>query len=525
MLDNPAVNLALKGLFSHLVPEMVLAVAACVLFLGGTFKSDRRLWSGVALASLGLALLAHFFGPASHATTRETIFSLPVQFDNLAGLVRVLALVSGMLLVVLTHRDMPARQVADHHACLLVILAGVSLVGAANDLVTLFVALELISIPTYIMLYLPKHDDASQEASMKYFLLSVFSSAILLFGFSYLYGLAGTTNLAAILELLYRSSGDEAAGVAGMAQIALVMIVAGLGFRVTAVPFHFYAPDVYQGVSNGGAAFLSYIPKIAGFVALIRVLGFVMPPGVENTRELGLALTEQVPIVLWFIAAVTMFLGNLLALLQDNLKRMLAYSSIANAGYMLVALASAPFQGSDSTGGVVALLFYLVAYGTATIGVFSAIAYLSTDKRPVESLDDLAGLGRTQPGAALMLAVLMFSMIGIPLTAGFAGKFLIFFGALSAERMAWLYGLLALIGVLNAAIAGWYYLRVVTMMYLRSAIKPLEGKGNRNALASLAICVLLVLAMGVPPGSNLLLGAVRKAAGVAVAAPAPAALR
>ena len=525
MLDNPAVNLALKGLFSHLVPEMVLAAAACVLFLGGTFKTDRRLWSGFALASLGLALLAHCFGPASHAVTRETIFSLPVQFDALAGLVRVVTLLSGMLLIVLTHRDMPVRQVADHHACLLVVLAGVCLVGASNDLVTLFVSLELISIPTYIMLYLPKHDDGSQEASMKYFLLSVFSSAILLFGFSYLYGLAGTTNLAAILEVLYRSSGDEAQGIAGMAQIALVMIVAGLGFRVAAVPFHFYAPDVYQGVSNGGAAFLAYIPKIAGFVALLRVLGFVLPPHVESTRELGLALTDQVPIVLWFIAAVTMFLGNLLALLQENLKRMLAYSSIANAGYMLVALASAPYQGSDSTGGVPALLFYLIAYGAATIGVFSAIVHLSDDKRPVESLDDLAGLGRTHPGTALMMAVLMFSMIGIPMTAGFTGKFLIFFGALSVERMAWLYGLLALIGVLNAAIAGWYYLRVVTMMYLRTAIKPIEGAGTRSALVSLSICVFLVLALSVGPGSTWVLDAIRKAAGVAVPVPAPTAQR
>jgi NADH-quinone oxidoreductase subunit N len=322
--------------------------------------------------------------------------------------------------------------------------------------------------------------------------------------------------------VLYRSGGDEAQGIAGMAQIALVMIVAGLGFRITAVPFHFYAPDVYQGVSNGGAAFLAYIPKIAGFVALIRVLGFVLPPGVESTREPGLALSEQVPIVLWFLAAVTMFLGNLLALLQENLKRMLAYSSVANAGYMLVALASAPYQGVDATGGVAALLYYLIAYGVSTIGVFSAIAFLSSDKRPVESLDDLAGLGRTHSGTALMLAVLMFSMIGIPLTAGFTGKFLIFFGTLSVERMAWLYRVLAFIGVLNAAIAGWYYLRVVTMMYLRTAIKPLEGKGNRSASVSLAVCVFLVLALSVPPGSSWVLGEIRKATGVAaptVAAP------
>ena len=241
---------------------------------------------------------------------------------------------------------MPEKQAADHHACFLIIIAGVSLVGSANDLITMFLALELISIPTYILLYLPRHDDASQEASIKYFLLSVFSSGILLFGFSYLFGLAGTTNIAGLLQVFYGASGEQDdARSQAMAQIAMLAVVAGLGFRVTAVPFHFYAPDVFQGPSASGAAFLSYFPKIAGFVAIVRIFGFVVPSAVSMADRplVGIAISSQVPTLFWFLAALTMTVGNFLALLQDNLKRLLAYSSIAHAGYMLVALASASY--------------------------------------------------------------------------------------------------------------------------------------------------------------------------------------
>jgi NADH-quinone oxidoreductase subunit N len=505
----------LASLFGHLLPEMVLVVFACVLFLGGLFKPDRPLWGGVALAGLVVAFVMLFVGPATQNLSNDAVFAVPLLFDSLAMLTRVLALATGALFILLCWHEMPEKQVADHHACLLVIVAGVGLVGCSNDLVTLFLALELISIPTYVMLYLPKHDDDAQEASLKYFLLSVFSSGLLLFGFSYLFGLTGTTNIAGILQVLYGASTEESKTVSGLAQIAMLTIAAGLGFRITAVPFHFYAPDVFQGTSTSGAAFLSYIPKIAGFVAILRVFGFVVPEGVAMPIEralVGIGLSDQVPTLFWFLAALTMTIGNILALLQDNLKRLMAYSSVAHAGYMLVALASAPYlSASDSaTSGVAALLFYLIAYGTMTFGFFAVILMLHRAERPVETVDDLAGLAKSHPAVALMVTVLMLSLIGFPLTIGFTGKFFVFFGAVSVQGpIAWLYPTLAVIGVLNAAVGAWYYLRIITVMYLRSAVKPIETVGTITGLITVVLCVVLTLTLSIPPGANWVMSAAR----------------
>jgi NADH-quinone oxidoreductase subunit N len=375
------------------------------------------------------------------------------------------------------------------------------LTGAANELITLFLALEVISIPTYVLLYLPRYDNAAQEAAMKYFLLSIFSSALLLFGFSYLYGLTGTTNLPAGLAAL---GNVETGGLPRTAQVALVMVVAALGFRITAVPFHFYAPDVYQGTPTVAAALLAFIPKVAGFAALVRVLGYLW---VGRSGTAGLALGEQVPMFFFILAAVTMSLGNLLALLQDNLKRLLAYSSVAHAGYMLIGLAVAPdLHGEGTAGGIDAVFFYLVAYGAMTIGAFAVLVYLSTSRRPVDMIDDLAGLSSSHPGVALFMALFLFSLIGIPLTAGFAGKFILFFGAIAAPpapNHPWLFRILALIGVINAAIGAWYYLRIVAVMYLRNPIKPLEKTRSWPGLATLWICAVVTLVLGFYPRSLL----------------------
>jgi NADH-quinone oxidoreductase subunit N len=509
---------ALTGLYPLLIPEMLLVIGACVLFLGGTYRAGRNRWSGFALATLivcALVLLVQIQPP--RLTGLTGLFTTPLLFDPLAQLTRMLAVVSGIVFVLLSWQELPDRQAADHHACLLLIVAGTGLVGAANDLISLFLALELVSIPTYVLLYLPRHDEAAQEAALKYFMLSILSSALTLFGFSYLFGLAGTTNIAGILQVLYRhhAGSAELATTAAMAQIALVMIVSGLGFRITAVPFHFYAPDVYQGTSTSGAALLAYIPKIAGFAALLRVLGFVIPDGVVVVRGrlLGMALSDQVPILLWFLAVVSMSLGNLLALLQDNLKRLLAYSSVAHAGYMLVALASAPYLAGQNNGGVIALLYYLIAYGAMTVGLFAVIVMLHTPERPIETVDDLAGLSRSHPGVALAVAILCFSLIGIPLTAGFTGKLFVFFGAMSVSgSLGTLYTVLALIGFINAGIGGWYYLRIVAVMYLRTAVKPVEAQPTRPGLAALAVCLVVTIGAGVPPGLNYVVDSMRRTA-------------
>src|SRR5262245_1499718 len=513
------INQALADIFQHVIPEIVLIGAACAIFLGGTVRSGRNMWAGAALAALlgaGIALVIVAYTPRPVGdATRAATFATPIVIDPLALLIKIVALAAGVVFVLFAWGELGKRHAADFYACLLIIIAGLSLTASANDLITLFLALELISIPTYILLYLPKHDPAAQEAAMKYFLLSVFSSALLLFGFSYLYGITGTTNIPAILHTLNASPARD---LPALAPVALILVLAGLGFRVTAAPFHFYAPDVYQGAPTVGAALLAFVPKAAGFVALLRVLGFILPAGVApRDGYLGEALSDQAPILLWFLAAITMFVGNILALLQDNIKRLLAYSSIAHAGYMLIGLAVAPFlhgRGNEPDG-VVAVLFYLVAYGAMTIGAFGVVSYLSSKERPVESVDDLAGLSRTHPGIALLMVLFLFSLIGIPLTAGFNGKFLVLFGALAVPSpdYAVLFRVLALLGVLNAGIASWYYLRIIAVMYLRNALRPLPAQRCWAGLTTLWLCALATVGLSLPPAADWLAEAARAATG------------
>jgi NADH-quinone oxidoreductase subunit N len=273
------------------------------------------------------------------------------------------------------------------------------------------------------------------------------------------------------------------------------------------VPFHFYAPDVYQGAPTSGGALLAFVPKVAGFVALIRILGLAA----AGPTGAGFALGTQVPLLLWILAAITMTVGNVLALLQDDLKRILAYSSVAHAGYMLIGLTVAPnlmprgAEGEIVPGGVESVLFYLVSYGAMTLGAFGVIALLSTHSRPVNTVDDLAGLGRSDPGVALMMALFLFSLIGLPMTAGFVGKFLLFFGAMAApgrlidESQGGLFRLLALIGALNAAVGAYYYLRIVAVMFLRDGVKPLATPRRLAGLTTLWLCAGLTIWLGVYP--------------------------
>jgi NADH-quinone oxidoreductase subunit N len=503
------------------LPEALLSVAACVLFLGGTFRANRHLWGGVALAVLAVAglLLARlpfrFFG--DDVSARASLSAAPLVFDHLALLIRGLSLAGGAVLILFSWDEVPDDQAADYHACILMMVAGMSLTGMANELITLFLALELTSIPTYVLLYLPRVDRVAQEAAMKYFLLSIFSSGLSLFGFSYLYGLGGTTNLPALAGAL----GDARLQgfLPGTALAALVMVVAGLGFRITAVPFHFYAPDVYQGTTTSAAALLAFVPKVAGFAALVRVLGLVVPAVVHTDQHVATEslfseaqpLGDQMPVLLWIVAAVTMSLGNLLALLQDNVKRLLAYSSVAHAGYMLLGLAVAPKLTGESSapvGGVEAVLFYLVTYGAMTVGAFAVLASLGTRQRPAETVDDLGGLGRSHPGLALVMVLFLFSLTGIPLTAGFVGKMWLFLGALGvpggAESPALveqhrLFVTLAVIMAINAAIGGWYYLRIAAVMYLREPLHSLPESRAVPLRAAILVCAAVTLGLGIYP--------------------------
>jgi NADH-quinone oxidoreductase subunit N len=326
-----------------------------------------------------------------------------------------------------------------------------------------------------------------REATVKYFLLSIFSSALLLYGMSWLYGAAGTTNLAGIADA---AAAGKITLNSGLARVSAALLLAGLGFRITIVPFHFYAPDVFQGVLSSAAAMLSVVPKLVGFVALFRLLP--LADGVETLHD----WSPSGPLRLWLalLAVLTMFVGNLMALRQTHLHRMLAYSSMAHTGYMLGGL-TVGSQGS--MGGATALLFYLVTYGLITIGVFALLSAVGKGPRSAQTDADVSGLSRTRPAAALGLAVCLISLTGLPPTAGFLGKLNLIIAAWSEGT--WVgYGLAIAQGI-NAPITAWYYLRLVAVMYLQPAEH--EGEPGQEPAASLAgaCCTAATLALFVVP--------------------------
>jgi NADH-quinone oxidoreductase subunit N len=520
-LTDPSVRQTLQGVFRLTAPEIALLGTACVAFLFGCLYNRRWLWFLVSLA--GVALAAILAGVVK--TDMPPVMTVaPIIPDAAAEFVRWVAIVSAAVFLFVSWPEVSRDNAAEYYGCLLVAAAGVSLVGRANDLITLFLALELLSIPTYVLLYLPAQRKLNQEAAAKYFLLSLLSSAVLLFGFSYLYGLAGTTNITAIVDSLTKEAGHATTirvSISPMALIAAVMVIAAVGFRVTAVPFHFYAPDVYEGAPAGVVAQLAFLPKVAGFVALARVFGMF---AADPQRHLPFPADTQIPLLLWILAVITMSLGNMLALLQDNVRRMLAYSSVAHGGYMLVAVvvaSSVPeMKGNPGIGGIDALLVYLVAYGAMTVGAFAVVLFLGTPDRPVESIDDLAGIGSSHPVSAASMAVFLFSLIGLPLTVGFYGKLLLFVGSFEAPRdtpvMRQLYQVLAVIIAVNAAVGAYYYLRVVGVMYLRSPLRPpMSSRAVPTLLASVVLAVA-TLVLGFYPAP--LVKAARKAAPVPPAA-------
>jgi NADH-quinone oxidoreductase subunit N len=479
---------AVAAAFVAIVPETLLVVVACALLLVGPFlragdagRSDSR-WVWAALATIALAAIL-----LAVTGTRELSPMAPFRLDALALFTKGVGLASGAVLLLLGWQDWLRRRPAETIASFLFLVAGVNLVGAANDLVSLFLALELVSIPTYLLLYLSRADRAACEAAAKYFLLSIFSSALVLYGMSLLYGGVGSTNLAAIRAAVLAT---EAGTVPLLWLVAIVFVVAGLGFRITAVPFHFYAPDVFAGTSLPMAALLASVPKLAGFIALVRLVGPSLEPILPGFATAG----GQASMVLWVVAVLTMFIGNFLALQQEDLRRLLAYSSVAHAGYMLVGLSVSRPGGVSSA--AQAVLFYLVVYAAMTLGLFAVIVYLGRNRPRAETIDDLAGLGHTSPILGLVAAAFLFSLTGLPPTAGFWGKLYLVIAAWSEGSVV--FQVLAALLAINAAIAAWYYLRIVAVMYLR----PAQGEPlviDRASVAGIAVCAIITIGLFVVP--------------------------
>jgi NADH-quinone oxidoreductase subunit N len=485
---------ALSVTLASIAPEFLLILGACAFYLSGAFgtiaeretdarkRADLNAWMTCAVL---VAAMVVWVGQMYHRPSHLAANML--RFDVLAWFTKGLSMIGAMALVLLGWRHAPTRLGGEYYGSLLMAVAGLNFIGMANDLIGLFLSLELVSIPTYILLFLARVDAKGQESSLKYFLLSVFSSAIGLYGVSFLYGATGATNLEVVRSSLL---GAEAAAMRDLLLLSMVFVVAGLSFRITAVPFHFYAPDVFAGTSLPMASYLSFAPKVAGFVALFRLVAGVMLAPEGQVPDGAGPPSRELAMLMGVLAAFTMFVGNILALQQTDLRRLLAYSGVAHGGYMLAALSiGQPIELAVPA--AQAVLFYLAVYGAMTLGVFGVLTALSDSKHPINSIDDLHGLFRRQPLLTMAMTVFLFSLIGLPPTAGLMAKLNVFLAIWSNKSMTFVF--LAVIIAINAAIGAVYYLRLVMAMYVR------EG-GTVRAQADLPSCIVVAFCLAVTLG-------------------------
>ncbi|MDZ4754212.1 MAG: NADH-quinone oxidoreductase subunit N [Phycisphaerae bacterium] len=456
-----------------ILPEILLVVGAILVTVLGLARG--KVWrDSVPAVTIGLLLAACCLVPVVTTDVRLAsaglllpavgMYAKPLILLVAIGLVMLsVGLVDRRLELAFAHGraafDAIRVMRGEYHAFLLLSVAGACLICNAPDFIWLFLAIELVSLPTYIMVATSRGSRKAQEAAMKYFFLGAMSSAIILYGIALLYGSTGTLQLLAIQDVLAGQAAGE--GVATLALVGLVLIIIGLCYKISAAPMHFYAPDVYEGAATSLAAFLAFVPKIAGFLALILVLTAVGWSGhrVAIDGELvaiGNGLPRPITALLWMIAVLTMTLGNIGALLQKSVKRMLAYSSIAHSGYMLIGLIAGP-GGPSGISGINATLFYLLAYALMNIATFGPLASLERNGEEVETLDDIAGLRQRHPALAWVLAIGAGSLIGLPPLLGFWGKLYVFSAGIQAGQTP-----LVVIAAVNSGISVYYYLRLLS---------------------------------------------------------------
>jgi NADH-quinone oxidoreductase subunit N len=444
---------------SALLPEVLLALAAMALLMLGVFrKGDNADIANLgALAALAAAALLVIWMPAE----RQEVFGGAFVVDTFARVMKVLAFFGSAVALVLSVHFMKNERIERFEYPVLVLLAtlGMAMMISANDLIALYVGLELQSLALYVVAAFDRDNARSSEAGLKYFVLGALSSGMLLYGASLIYGFTGATGFAQIAAALGQ-------GQAGLGLIfGLVFLIAGLAFKVSAVPFHMWTPDVYEGSPTPVTAFFSAAPKIAALALFTRAMVTPFPHVAADWQQ-----------ILVFISIASMGLGAFGAIGQGNIKRLLAYSSIANMGFALVGLAAASPQG------VQGLIVYAIVYLVMTLGSFACVIAMRRKGRQVEEIADLAGLGRSDRALALILAILMFSLAGIPPLAGFFGKYFVFVAAVKANLWT-----LAILGVLASVVAAFYYLRIVKIMYFdepAEAFEPMAGEVRLVAAAS-----------------------------------------
>ena len=473
-----------------LIPELILLAGAVVCAIGGL--------SNIATLRRGIGFIACLFLAAACIVTPwiytpEHVAQSTALFPSLGSYVKFFVPLIGILLVMTsgglidrTYEHAIAKgkdrfnalrsSGGEYHALLLLSITGLLLLCEANDLIWLFLALELVSLPTYVMVAISRWARFGQEAAMKYFFLGAISSALMLYGFSLMYGATGTFVLSDMANAfaIQRMEGE----VVLFGQIGILLAIIGLCYKIAAAPMHLYAPDVYQGAASAVTAFLAFVPKTAGMLAIIIVVSLV---GWEN------GLPRVVEMTLWVVAVLTMLLGNIGALLQNSAKRMLGYSSIAHSGYILIGVIAGPPLG------LIAVLVYLLIYGATNTAAFATLASLSRDGESIDSLDDIAGLHKRSPVAAGAFAISCGSLLGVPPLFGFWGKLLLFAAGIAAGQL-----ILVLVAVVTSAISAWYYLRLIGLAVLSPTTPQSESVIVALRWPLVAAVLSAIIAIGGP---------------------------
>lgn len=460
----------------RLLPEAILTVFGVAIMVADPLVRRKRALGYVAITGLAAALLGAvvmvqrgWWGPA---------FNSHILNDPFSVFFRVLFVLIGLVVVCssLDYLEQNAIHHGEYYALVLFSIVGQGLMAASVELIMIFIGLEISSIATYILAAFRTRDAKSSEAALKYFLLGSFATAFLLYGIALIFGATGTTQLVGIRAAL------RAGQMGPMAAVASALMFVGFGFKVAAAPFQVWTPDVYEGSPSPVAAFMSAGPKAAAFAVFLRVFLTSLQPAYGWFW------------LLWISALLSMCIGNFGALVQTNIKRMLAYSSIAHAGYVLVAFAA------RSELGVAAVLFYLAAYAAMNLGAFVVVTHFGSEGERYVTIDDYTGLGHRQPALAAVLTIFLLSLIGIPLTGGFFGKFYIFQAALKAKLVG-----LTILGVLNSAVASYYYLRVIVVMYMRepAPTSPPAVRVPAAIMIVLSLSAIAVFYLGIFPGDVL----------------------
>lgn len=457
--------------YIRILPEIVLTIFGMIVMLLEPLMDERRnqkTLGALALVGSVAALVATSF----QAQYPGLGFWNMVQVDSFSVFFHfvVAAVTAVVILTSFEYMDVQQIRAGEYYALILFGAVGMSLMSSAVELVLIFIALEISSISTYILAGFRRHAAISSESSVKYFLLGSFATAFFLYGVALMFGATGSTSITVIGDAL------RSGHIPVLADVGVAFMFVGLGFKVAAAPFHVWTPDVYEGAPSPVVGFMSTAPKAAVFAVLLRIMFEVNSPG-----RVGL---------IWVVAALSMTIGNIGALVQDNVKRLLAYSSIAHAGYLLVAFAALPNNG------IPAAMFYTVSYAAMNVGAFAVISHISGAGERYVTLEDYAGLGRRSPLLASALAIFLLSLIGIPITGGFFAKFYVFSAALQANLTG-----LVIIGVLNSAVASYYYLRLIVVMYMREAREEVPVPAVPFGVgAALAISLVATIYLGVLPG-------------------------